>query len=499
MNISKPEKTINSDELMDLINQCFSETGSYQPFVYKKEIDEKAQKILGCETKSALYIFSEEQALAICYDYSLAVQAKIIKFFEEKDPMKKFTKKEESKPSKITSLEIAESKGIRHENLKRLIQRLIAQGEIPVPAKEFSQIRDKLGRSRNVGVYVFYGDSAELLETLFPATAIAADANAGAGDCVLEEIQEAAGQPAASQEIALPMVAPGAAQIMSSVALLKFVNEARAEFDEKPVRHNVFLARCKDELDGEPYKIFVEPAKGQAPAFEAIEMTQDQCKLVAMRESKGVRRRVLARLNALEAQVAQQPATSHGQPLALSQMFAMFSEQAGKIEQELRRQAQEIEALKATLLLPRPTPKLRTKNPNRASGLQDWQVAKNIKSVRFSFSISPQEIGLERFYAYLHSLNSPITQRDALRQALHFGIPLDASMPANFPKDPKTITFKFTISENDKELQDILAILLPLSDDKQRRAEVKRHIIKKSMGVKIHNIDYSANHQQGLF
>ena len=148
--------------------------------------------------------------------------------------------------------------------------------------------------------------------------------------------------PVANREIALPMVAPGAVQTMSSVDLLKFVNEARAEFDEKPVRHNVFLARCKDELDGEPYKIFVEPAKGQAPAFETIEMTQDQCKLVAMRESKGVRRRVLAHLNALEAQVAQQPATSHGQPLALSQMFAMFSEQAGKIEQELRRQAKQI-------------------------------------------------------------------------------------------------------------------------------------------------------------
>ena len=407
---------------------------------------------------------------------------------------------ESEKTSRITSLEIAALKGMRHEAVKKIINRLATQDQIPTPAKEFGQIKDKIGRFRSVYVYAFYGDSAELLDTLFPAAAIPAAPSAG--DCAPEELLEATDQPVASQ-IVLPVVEPGAVLTMSSVTLLKFVNEARAEFDEKPVRHNVFLARCKDELDGEPYKIFVESAKGQAPAFEAIEMTQDQCKLVAMRESKGVRRRVLASLNALEAQVAQQRSTGHGQPLALSQMFAMFSEQAGKIEQELRRQAQEIEALKATLPLPRPAPKLRTKNPNRTSGLQDWQVAKNIKSVRFSFSISPEEIGLEHFYAYLHSLNSPIAQRDALRQALHFGIPLDASMPSRFPKDAKTITFKFTISENDTELQDILAILLPLSDDRQRRAEVKRQIIKKSMGAKMHNFDYSANHentdQQGLF
>lgn len=101
---------------------------------------------------------------------------------------------------------------------------------------------------------------------------------------------------------------------MASPELLEFVNEARAEFGESPVRHNDFVSRCRDELDGEPYETFVESAKGRAPAFEAIRMTPDQCKLVAMRESKGVRRRVLARLNALEAKVAA-PA-----PEALSRM-----------------------------------------------------------------------------------------------------------------------------------------------------------------------------------
>lgn len=94
-------------------------------------------------------------------------------------------------------------------------------------------------------------------------------------------------------------------QSMSSIDLLEFVNQAREEFGEKPVRHNDFLARCRDELDGDPYETFVEPAKttttGRIPAFDAIRMTKDQCKLVAMRESKAVRRRVLARLNELES------------------------------------------------------------------------------------------------------------------------------------------------------------------------------------------------------
>ena len=97
---------------------------------------------------------------------------------------------------------------------------------------------------------------------------------------------------------------------VTSIELLKIVNEERAKAGESVVRHNVFLSRCKDELDGEPYKIFVESAKGQTPAFEAIEMTQDQCKLVAMRESKSVRRHVLARLKELEAKAAQSSASA---------------------------------------------------------------------------------------------------------------------------------------------------------------------------------------------
>ena len=100
------------------------------------------------------------------------------------------------------------------------------------------------------------------------------------------------------------LMAVGQALTMSSIELLELVNQSRANHGETIVRHNDFLARCKDELDGEPYETFVESAKGRTPAFEAIRMTIDQCKLVGMRESKGVRRWVLNRLNELEAQQA---------------------------------------------------------------------------------------------------------------------------------------------------------------------------------------------------
>lgn len=90
---------------------------------------------------------------------------------------------------------------------------------------------------------------------------------------------------------------------MSSVDLLELVNQSRANHGETIVRHNDFLSRCKDELDEGDYETFViaPPERGGRP-IEAIRMTTDQCRLVGMRESKGVRRWVLNRLNELEAE-----------------------------------------------------------------------------------------------------------------------------------------------------------------------------------------------------
>ena len=121
------------------------------------------------------------------------------------------------------------------------------------------------------------------------------------------------------------------APTITSIQLLEHVNEARAEFDESQVRHNDFLSRCKNELEGEPYETFVESAKGRAPAFEAIRMTADQCRLVAMRESKGVRRRVLARLKELEARAA---AGDFQIPQTFAQALLLAARQSEELDQK---------------------------------------------------------------------------------------------------------------------------------------------------------------------
>lgn len=82
---------------------------------------------------------------------------------------------------------------------------------------------------------------------------------------------------------------------MSSHELLSIINEARASSGESEVRRNDFVARCKDELDGEHYETFVV-TNPNGTTSEALTLTLDQCTLIAMRESKAVRRTVLQKL-----------------------------------------------------------------------------------------------------------------------------------------------------------------------------------------------------------
>lgn len=70
---------------------------------------------------------------------------------------------------------------------------------------------------------------------------------------------------------------------MDSSELLLLVNIARRDSGEKPVRHNDFVARCRDELDGEYYETFVVQNSNKTGS-EVLRLTPDQCKLVAMRE-----------------------------------------------------------------------------------------------------------------------------------------------------------------------------------------------------------------------
>lgn len=82
---------------------------------------------------------------------------------------------------------------------------------------------------------------------------------------------------------------------MSSRDLLGVINEVRNSEGEKSIRVNDFHARVADELSDFNYETFVVQNinKTESTIFK---LTQDMCMLVAMRESKKVRRIVLEQL-----------------------------------------------------------------------------------------------------------------------------------------------------------------------------------------------------------
>ena len=88
-------------------------------------------------------------------------------------------------------------------------------------------------------------------------------------------------------------------QTMSSIELLKVINNARKDFGEKPVRLNDFNNRIADELSGDDYESFVVQNQNNTTST-AYKLTLDQCILIGMRETKSVRRYVLAKIKELE-------------------------------------------------------------------------------------------------------------------------------------------------------------------------------------------------------
>ncbi|MCU4395843.1 phage antirepressor KilAC domain-containing protein [Acinetobacter junii] len=90
----------------------------------------------------------------------------------------------------------------------------------------------------------------------------------------------------------------------SSIELLKIINQVRNQFGESQIRLNDFHPRVFDELEGEHYETFVVNNQNNTVTVAAF-LNHDQCILVAMRESKGVRRKVLEILKQQQAQIPQ--------------------------------------------------------------------------------------------------------------------------------------------------------------------------------------------------
>lgn len=92
---------------------------------------------------------------------------------------------------------------------------------------------------------------------------------------------------------------------MTSIELHEIINAARRVENEPIVQSNHFLARIEDELEGElaDVKVLQNPTGGRPRRY--YDLTLDQCLLVGMRESKAVRRSVLAELNKRQNQIPQ--------------------------------------------------------------------------------------------------------------------------------------------------------------------------------------------------
>lgn len=90
------------------------------------------------------------------------------------------------------------------------------------------------------------------------------------------------------------------ARTMSTIDLRDLINDERAAAGEPKVRNDHFLSRVEDELgdDLEGVQKYFTPLHGNQVA--TYDLTLDQCMLVGMRESKSVRRSVLAKLKSFE-------------------------------------------------------------------------------------------------------------------------------------------------------------------------------------------------------
>jgi len=87
---------------------------------------------------------------------------------------------------------------------------------------------------------------------------------------------------------------------VSTVHLLQAINDIRVKNGEKEIRSNDFIARVADELEGENYESFVVENSNKTKTNYFI-ISIEQAKLVAMRESKIVRKAVRDRLTELES------------------------------------------------------------------------------------------------------------------------------------------------------------------------------------------------------
>lgn len=118
---------------------------------------------------------------------------------------------------------------------------------------------------------------------------------------------------------------------MTSLDFLNnIINPARAEAGENPVENRHFIARIEDEIDdlGVAETFYATTSQGAKRQVKGYTLNFDQMMLIGMRESKAVRRAVLAKLKALEGQLAQ---PQWAIPQTLPEALRLAAEQAEKV------------------------------------------------------------------------------------------------------------------------------------------------------------------------
>lgn len=113
-------------------------------------------------------------------------------------------------------------------------------------------------------------------------------------------------------------------QLMSSKELLELINQVRLSMGEPMLRLNSFNAKIEDELDGENYTKNVVQNFNNTESI-VFQLTLDQCMLIGMRESKAVRKNVLAALKQKQTPLL---------PQSFSEALQLAADQARKIEED---------------------------------------------------------------------------------------------------------------------------------------------------------------------
>ncbi|PSW44401.1 hypothetical protein [Photobacterium leiognathi] len=92
---------------------------------------------------------------------------------------------------------------------------------------------------------------------------------------------------------------------ISSVDLLDIINKCRSQYEKKPVRHDHFMDKCKDELldDQRPEISGGSYIDQKGEARPCLSLSREDALCMAMRESKQIRKQVVEYLKYLEESV----------------------------------------------------------------------------------------------------------------------------------------------------------------------------------------------------